>query len=107
MVGDEKTAPDLDELLAGVLTDGAPDTELLLEYIRSPEMMDPDARSGVEAYLDASPAHRDRLKVLRNLAFLDDVQAATPARVAGRGEGAYAGLPLPGASETSAGAEAS
>jgi hypothetical protein len=94
MPADEESAPDLDELLADVLTSGTPETELLLAYIRDPEMMDPDDRSRVEAYLSASPAHRDRLKVLKNLAFLDDLRAAMPPPPSQPAEASYAALTL-------------
>jgi hypothetical protein len=63
---------ELSELLADALTSGDPGLDLLLEYVRDPSRMDDDSRSTVEGYLEQSPAHRDRLVMLRRIADPND-----------------------------------
>ncbi|MBW2388045.1 MAG: hypothetical protein JRG89_06370, partial [Deltaproteobacteria bacterium] len=62
------TRDGLHELLADVLMAETLDTDLLLRYARDAEALEAGERERVEAYLAASPAHRDRLRVLARFA---------------------------------------
>lgn len=53
-------------LWADVLATGAEDRETLVQYADAPESLAPEARRAFEAKLDAEPAWRDRVSVLRN-----------------------------------------
>lgn len=57
-------------LLADVLSGDGPDTATLAAYARDPASLAPDVRRAVEAYLLASPAHRDRMRAISRGALL-------------------------------------
>lgn len=76
----DSSGRDYSDLLADVLVSGAPDTELLLRYTHEPEFMDPEDLRVVEEYLAQSPAHRDRLRVLRSIDLLGRVRSAVEAQ---------------------------
>jgi hypothetical protein len=61
-------ADGLSELLADALTAEAIETDLLLRYGREPASLGADERRRVEGSLAASPAHRDRLRLLTRIA---------------------------------------
>lgn len=94
MVHDERETSGMEHLLADVLVTASPETRVLLEYLRDPARMDPEERTRVEAYLESSPAHRDRLRVLKNLSLLDDFRALTGRSTSPAGQVAYASLTL-------------
>jgi hypothetical protein len=74
-------AEKLSELLADALTADAIETDLLLRYSREPASLGADERQRVESYLAASPAHRDRLRVLTRI-------ASSPGGILGGGQAA-------------------
>ncbi len=60
------------ELLADILADDEVELDLLLRHARAPESLSEVDRDRVEAYLAASPAHRDRARVMTRLAASGD-----------------------------------
>ena len=52
------------ELLADVLSEGAPDPALLVRYADHPDALSPEERQVVEKRLAESPQYRDQLRVL-------------------------------------------
>ena len=56
-------------LLADVLSEGAPDPELLVRYADDPSALSPEARQIVESRLAESPQVRDQLNVLKRFDF--------------------------------------
>jgi hypothetical protein len=52
-------------LLADILSEGAPDPELLVRYADNPSVLSPEERQMVERLLAESPQVRDQLKVLK------------------------------------------
>jgi hypothetical protein len=56
-------------LFADVLSEGAPDPELLVRYADDPSALSPEERQMVESRLAESPQVRDQLKVLKRFDF--------------------------------------
>ncbi len=56
-------------LFADVLSEGAPDPELLVRYADDPSVLSPEERQMVERRLAESPQVRDQLNVLKRFDF--------------------------------------
>lgn len=73
---EDRSDPGLDVLAADVLAADAVELELLIRYEQAPESLSAEERGEVERYLAASPAHRDRARVMVRLAASGDPLAA-------------------------------
>ena len=63
-------------LLADVLSEGAPDPELLVRYADDPSALSPEECQMVEQRLADSPEARDQLEVLKRFDFSEDREAS-------------------------------